>query len=149
MPLFHYTLKLYSDPTRLPRLVPAAPGFPLQPCGITAASTAHVPGACQTLSSLPCRGFSPLTVSQGFPTLLWVPFRRRPICLDGSDRLQWKDSKERKLQRSSHAAPAQLRARGFRQCQQITLRWLLLPFLGVSIQVGNLDRMTVMCVWGG
>lgn len=72
-------LELYNDPTRLPRSVPSAPGFPLHSCRITTASVAHHRGDRPTLPSRPLWGFTPLRLKQGLAWLPRLPFRRRPI----------------------------------------------------------------------
>jgi hypothetical protein len=59
-------LELYRDPGRLPPLVPDLPGFPSDPCRITAASSTHHRGTRLTLPSQPCVGFSPVRHIQGW-----------------------------------------------------------------------------------
>lgn len=122
----NYRLKLYIDPTRFPRWVPAFPGFPSMPWRLTTPSEAHLRGVSYTLSSIPHGGFSPLPPGQGLPLLPVVPCPCRPSSTQGMGRTRGLHPRAPIV-----AAPAPLRARGFSVgCCSRLATWCSSPWVG-------------------
>jgi len=153
-------LELYRDPGRLPPLVPDLPGFPSDPCRITAASSTHHRGTRLTLPSQPCVGFSPVRHIQGwrgYPRARFDVAQHRFFAL----RPRWFPKRGQRAatcegvevgnhtpQRSSYAAPALLEACGSRQCPRTCLATVEAGF-PAGVDPGGARIGVTVCVCGG